>query len=87
MKPWHEPQPESGYVVDIHFYNSDEVLSIPFKGHHAANREALKACAEAAVPRVLGVFSVAIYSPDLVRHALAARLAARMRLAAGNADI
>jgi hypothetical protein len=44
LRIWHTPQPESGYVVDIHFHNSAEVLSIPMASARAANREAMSAC-------------------------------------------
>jgi hypothetical protein len=58
---WHQPRPESGFVVDIHFYNSDEVCSIPCKTVRKANRMAMAACEEAVVPQVLGVSSVTVY--------------------------
>jgi hypothetical protein len=56
-----EPRPKSGYVVVIDFYNSPEVMSIPFASERAANREALIACQEALHPCVLGTRSVTMF--------------------------
>jgi hypothetical protein len=73
MRRWQPPEPTFGYVVDVQFHNSYEVVSIPCASLKKANREAMLACAEAAEPKVLGVSAVAIYSAGLVEHAQNAR--------------
>jgi hypothetical protein len=69
--PWQPPQPESGFVVDVHFYDP-EVVCVPFRSARAASRFALRMCEGVNLTVVLGVKSVAIYSADLVRECRAA---------------